>query len=245
MQISGLRGSPVGVDRDEGIREAAQEFEDLLYQQVMKSMRATVGKTGLVDGGFGGEVFEGMLDEEYSKIASRGRGLGLAEVIAEQMGARPRSDAEQMGVRPSAGAGMLNAYGRHQSSRMQIPVEGPISSEFGMRALGEDDDARLHAGLDLAAPPGAPIRAARGGVVTFAGPRGGYGNAVVIEHGAGVETLYGHASKLDVAVGDRVRAGARIARVGSTGRSTGPHLHFEVREHGKPVDPAPLLGMAE
>jgi len=111
------------------------------------------------------------------------------------------------------------------------PVVGWISSGFGMR---ED---RPHEGLDIAAGEGDPIRAVRSGRVTFAGPRGTYGLTVVIDHGGGLTTLYGHASALLVKEGDWVREEQLIARVGDTGRSTGPHLHLEIRLNNIPYDP--------
>jgi murein DD-endopeptidase MepM/ murein hydrolase activator NlpD len=96
---------------------------------------------------------------------------------------------------------------------------------------------RHHNGIDIASPTGTPIYAARDGVVTFAGRRGGYGLVVYVEHGDGYTTVYGHASSLHVKVGERVRRGELIARVGCTGSCTGAHLHFEVHEGGTPVNP--------
>ncbi len=111
------------------------------------------------------------------------------------------------------------------------PVSGWISSGFGLR------DGRPHEGLDIAAEEGDPIRAVRSGRVVFAGNRGTYGLTVIIDHGGGLTTLYGHASAILVREGQWVRGGQLIARVGNTGRSTGPHLHLEVRLNGVPYDP--------
>ncbi len=111
------------------------------------------------------------------------------------------------------------------------PVVGWVSSPFGWR------DGRPHEGVDIAAGEGEPIRAVRSGRVTFAGPRGTYGNTVIIDHGGGLETLYAHALQVLVEPGQWVEAGEVIALVGSTGRSTGPHLHLEVRLNGIPYDP--------
>ncbi|RKO65608.1 peptidoglycan DD-metalloendopeptidase family protein [Desulfofundulus salinus] len=111
------------------------------------------------------------------------------------------------------------------------PVVGWVSSPFGWR------DGRPHEGVDIAAGEGEPIRAVRSGRVTFAGPRGTYGNTVIIDHGDGLETLYAHALQVLVEPGQWVDAGEIIALVGSTGRSTGPHLHLEVRLNGIPYDP--------
>ena len=118
------------------------------------------------------------------------------------------------------------------------PVPGAkVGSPFGMRhhpILGID---RLHAGDDLGGTTGVPIHAAADGVVVLAEVRGGYGNTTVIDHGHSLGTLYGHQSKLLVKPGDLVRRGQVIGLMGSTGLSTGPHLHFETRIKGLPIDP--------
>jgi murein DD-endopeptidase MepM/ murein hydrolase activator NlpD len=100
---------------------------------------------------------------------------------------------------------------------------------------------RLHAGIDIAAPTGTPIRAADGGTVQLAGWQGGYGNYTCIGHGGGVSTCYAHQSSIGVRGGQNVSQGQVIGAVGSTGNSTGPHLHFEVRINGSPVDPMGYL----
>lgn len=112
-----------------------------------------------------------------------------------------------------------------------------IGSRFGMRVHPILGTARLHAGGDMGAPSGTPIRAAADGVVVFSGDRGGYGNVVVIDHGHSLGTLYAHQSRVHVAVGQVVLRGQVIGEVGSTGLSTGPHLHFETRLRGAPIDP--------
>jgi murein DD-endopeptidase MepM/ murein hydrolase activator NlpD len=124
------------------------------------------------------------------------------------------------------------------SGRLLQPVAGPVTSGFGWRTHPISGDRRFHPGIDIAAPTGTPVRAADGGTVISAGWQGGYGLTVVIDHGGGITTLYAHLSRLDTRVGVVVRAGEQIGAVGSTGRSTGPHLHFEVRERGIPRDPA-------
>lgn len=115
------------------------------------------------------------------------------------------------------------------------PARGVLSSPFGYRW------GAIHTGIDIAADSGEGIYAARSGRISFAGWMGGYGLAVVIDHGRGWETLYGHASELYVTPGDVVRDGQRIAAVGNTGYSTGPHLHFEVRNQGIPKNPLQYL----
>jgi peptidoglycan hydrolase FlgJ len=120
---------------------------------------------------------------------------------------------------------------------LHLPLRGRVSSGFGERHDPMHGRVRRHAGVDIAAPQGTPIAAAAAGKVVFAGRRGGYGNLVEIEHADGQRTRYAHAARLLVQVGDEVKPGQPIATVGSTGRSTGPHLHFEVKKDGARIDP--------
>jgi murein DD-endopeptidase MepM/ murein hydrolase activator NlpD len=117
------------------------------------------------------------------------------------------------------------------------PVGARIISGYGMRFHPILHYSRLHAGVDFAAGTGTPIAASGNGVVVFSGVMRGYGNVVVVDHGGGISTLYGHCSARLVREGETVAKGQTIARVGSTGLATGPHLHFEVRKNGSPVDP--------
>ncbi|KXZ40728.1 Murein DD-endopeptidase MepM and murein hydrolase activator NlpD, contain LysM domain [Alkalithermobacter thermoalcaliphilus JW-YL-7 = DSM 7308] len=111
------------------------------------------------------------------------------------------------------------------------PTRGTLTSRFGARW------GRMHEGIDIAGPIGTPIKAADGGVVSFAGTQGAYGKLVIINHENGYSTYYAHCNTINVRVGQRVSRGQVIATIGNTGRSTGPHLHFEVRKNGRPVNP--------
>ena len=133
------------------------------------------------------------------------------------------------GVIPPSAGGMIH------------PVNGPITSPFGYRIHPIYGTSRFHAGLDFGVGYGVPIQAADNGVVIEAGWVGGYGNTIILDHGSGWTTLYGHASSLNVTAGQTVRRGQTVSFVGSTGNSTGPHLHFEVRYQGNPVDPLSRL----
>ncbi|MBK5230970.1 MAG: M23 family metallopeptidase, partial [Thermoleophilia bacterium] len=124
---------------------------------------------------------------------------------------------------------------KHGTGRFIYPINGTFTSPFGYRW------GRLHAGVDLAAPIGTPIHAADGGTVRYAGWMDGYGNYTCIQHTATISTCYGHQSAIGVSVGQAVRQGQVIGAVGNTGHSTGPHLHFEVRINGAPVDPMGYL----
>lgn len=118
------------------------------------------------------------------------------------------------------------------------PADGYFTSGFGVRASPVSDGGdKMHEGLDIANAIGTPIRAPAQGTVTFAGRKSGYGQIVILDHGYGLETWYGHTSKLLVKAGQLVRRGQTIALIGNSGRSTGAHLHYEVRAHGFPVDP--------
>ncbi|NUM89821.1 MAG: M23 family metallopeptidase, partial [Bdellovibrionales bacterium] len=117
------------------------------------------------------------------------------------------------------------------------PTGGWFTSGFGVRSSPYTGKPTMHEGLDLANHSGSPILAPGSGVITFAGARPGYGNLITIDHGYGIQTQFGHVAKFSVRTGEKVKRGERIGTVGSTGRSTGPHVHYEVRVNGIPVDP--------
>ena len=139
------------------------------------------------------------------------------------------------GIIIRAQGGTVLATGSPSAAGLVWPVNGPVTSRFGMRW------GRMHEGIDIGAGAGTPIAAAGAGRVIVAGWQGGYGNLVVIDHGNGIATAYGHQSQIAVGVGAEVPAGTVIGYVGSTGHSTGPHLHFEVRVGGSARDPLQYL----
>src|SRR5919199_1330843 len=141
----------------------------------------------------------------------------------------------------AANRGRFPNSGIFGTGQLMFPSEAEITSDFGWRIHPLLGSLRFHSGIDFGATYGSTIRAADSGTVIWAGWYGGYGNAVIINHGGGISTLYGHTSKLYVHEGQSVQIGDAIAAVGSTGLSTGPHLHFEVRKDGEPVDPIAYL----
>jgi murein DD-endopeptidase MepM/ murein hydrolase activator NlpD len=151
------------------------------------------------------------------------RGLESEEASIKS---RIRSAAKQAGTKPS---------------RLVRPVAGAIASGFGERVHPILGTSRMHNGVDMNAAQSDPIKAAASGKVILSGVKGGFGNTVMIDHGGGMVTLYAHQSKLGVSVGQKVEAGQTIGYIGSTGLSTGPHLHFEVRINGSPRNPAKYL----
>ena len=124
---------------------------------------------------------------------------------------------------------------------MRWPVRGSVNSEFGRRLSPWTGTPEFHGGIDIAAAPGTPVKAPAGGRVVFAGPSPGYGVTVIVEHVREVKTLFGHLRDTAVSVGQRVEAGQRIASTGESGRTTGPHLHYEISVRGHPVDPRGYL----
>ncbi|SDZ15868.1 Peptidase family M23 [Micromonospora pattaloongensis] len=163
----------------------------------------------------------------------------------EEGAALERQLARRAQAALSAPAGPVTVERGHPGGRLRRPVPGPVSSSFGVRFDPYYHVWQLHAGVDFADGIGTPIVAAAAGRVSRTGWFGGYGRYTCIDHGRfdgqRLSTCYGHQSKLLVAPGQQVRAGTVIGLVGSTGASTGPHLHFEVRLGGRPVDPLPWI----
>jgi murein DD-endopeptidase MepM/ murein hydrolase activator NlpD len=139
-------------------------------------------------------------------------------------------------VHSASAAAFATALDKAQPGTWVKPVNGRVTSDFGHRW------GTHHAGIDIAAATGTPVRSMGDGTVLKAGwNNGGYGNFVVVDHGNGVHTRYAHNSEVEVKAGQRVKAGDVIAKAGSTGDSTGPHLHLEIQVNGKKVDPRPWM----
>lgn len=165
-----------------------------------------------------------------------------AKRLAQPAAARPVAP-----VAPAAGpvAGPPEVRVDYDLTRLAAsPVPGVESSGFGWRADPINNRRKFHKGTDFRAPRGTAVYAAGAGVVTFAGRMGGYGNVVFIDHGNGVITRYGHMRRIGTKRDAQVVAGAQIGEVGSTGRATGPHLHFEVRLDGRAVNPSVAMSLA-
>ncbi|MEB3197303.1 MAG: LysM peptidoglycan-binding domain-containing M23 family metallopeptidase [Candidatus Sericytochromatia bacterium] len=158
---------------------------------------------------------------------------------ATEIRLRPKPVAPLRGYRTGGGLAkrlsvsrsLVGAFGSRVGA-LAWPASGQMSSPFGIRGYA------FHPGIDICNAVGTPIHAAKEGVVVSAGWMGAYGYAVDVDHGGGVVTRYGHCSRVVVSAGEHIAAGQMVARMGSTGRSTGPHLHFEVRIHGRAVNPA-------
>lgn len=235
--------------------EAARKFEAYLAQTMLREMRKTVPDGGIFSGPTM-ETFVDMFDEAVAERIAEGGRLGLAHQLAGAIDPGQRDRGMGLpGLPPVSGLvgrtvplrhGSGAAHGSHGLPETGVPggdkagvwpVEGAISSRFGTRSDPFTGEHRHHAGLDIAAPAGTPIRAVESGEVILAGRRKGYGNVVMVRHDDGTTGLYAHCRDLSVRSGARIRAGQAIATVGESGRATGPHLHFELRAEKGAVDP--------
>jgi len=178
----------------------------------------------------------GLAESKRRQLSAIEHSKDLYERALDELLAKSQEIENEIQRIQSTPAGRAR-YARAFRGGLLMPVNGSISSRFGYRVHPITRVYKLHTGVDIRCPTGTPIHAAANGVVIIAGWQGAYGYAVVIDHGGGISTLYGHCSRLLVGVGQEVKKGETIARAGSTGYSTGPHCHFEKRMNGKPVNP--------
>jgi len=239
--------------RRQKLESLAQEFEAMLMTQMLREMRQAMLSDEEQEPGLGNDVMTDTMNIELGRELSHAGGFGLVQALTTALSAQsgePQSDAmtpEALapipGIETLPGAATsVVAPGGISTPDVATPgiaaPTGPVSSAFGWRRDPFTAALRFHGGIDIAQAYGQDVRAAADGRVVFAGTRGGYGTMVVVEHAGGRQTRYAHLSQATVAPGDAVGAGQVIGKSGSSGRSTGPHLHFEVVEAGRPVDPA-------
>jgi len=219
-------------------QDAAQAFESYMVELMIQQMRKTIPE-GIFQS-TGVEMFSGMFDQAVAKEISAGGGFGLAESMAQKMdGGSPAPLS--MAIEPGRAVGSATTMGPF--SQASNPVDGGVvSSGYGRRHDPFTGKNSFHKAIDIGAPMGAPIQNLAAGTVTMARANGGYGNVVMVDHGDGWRSLYAHCDSMNVEPGQRVEAGEQLGSVGSTGRSTGPHLHLEIRHQGQRVNPAEVLG---
>ncbi|MFC1822936.1 peptidoglycan DD-metalloendopeptidase family protein [Thermodesulfobacteriota bacterium] len=216
------------VQNQEKLKKACREMESIFTYELLKSMRRTVEKSDLLHGGREEEIYESFLDQELAKTMAGGDN-SLGAMLYDQL---KRTLASQEGDENGMSVGI------HKRGQQPLwPLKASVTSDFGWRKDPINGQNRYHYGIDLGAQEGSPVRAVLPGRVVTSDYREGYGNCVVLDHGHGFTSLYGHNQTNTVKQGDWVRSGTPIAKVGSSGRSTGPHLHFEVRRFGKHLDP--------
>jgi murein DD-endopeptidase MepM/ murein hydrolase activator NlpD len=262
LMVSGSRradadtaASPKGGDPK--LAELAREFEAMVMLQMLRQMRQSM----LIDAeendenGLGAATMQDVVDLELARHLSTTGGFGLARVLQDAL-ERQHGGSTTQAVAPSSGAvvpggevepaatatvpaavALAAPAEADESPALPLPLDSTMTSRYGWRQDPFGAGVRFHAGVDIAAAYGREVPAVSDGRVEFAGEQGGYGLTVVISHTGGIVTRYAHLASLNVRQGDEVRAGSAIGRVGQTGRSTGTHLHFEVLQHGRPINP--------
>ncbi len=232
-------------------KELAAQFEAMLLTQMLRDMRRSMLSDDR-DSGLGSETMTETMDSELALSLSRSSGMGLADflvrAIERQTGTAPAARppaAELPAVEERAPAVTATpaAAGQTVAPVEVKPPSGHVTSGFGWRNDPITGRVRFHKGSDVRMAYGEDVRGAAGGRVTFVGRQGGYGLTVVLDHGGGVETRYAHLSSAAVRQGDAVESGQVIAQSGNSGRSTGPHLHFEVLNNGRAVEPESMPGL--
>lgn len=212
-------------------QRVAREFASFLLLEMIKAMRATIPQGGLSEeASFERDSYMTLADMELARVIAKREGMGLAKMVERAL---ERAAPAHAGERPKPS--------EEPEAESVQPAEGRISSLFGLRRDPISGENHFHKGVDIAAPEGSPVRAAATGTVLFSGWKEGYGNIVTLDHGNGVVTRYAHNSANLVAEGEKVAAGQEIALVGSSGRSTGSHLHFELLKGGQAVDPLSVV----
>ena len=213
-----------------GPKEVASQVQAMFMEVLIKSMESSIeSEGGLYGDSSSSEIYRGMLRQELAIAMSQDLEGPLVEQLEQAI--RNQSIGAQPVVQPMVQPDVQRvAPAAKETVTEALPVNGKVSSPTGWRRDPITGEVRYHRGTDIAAPKGTPIQAVSSGRVVESGRKGGYGNAVVVESDDGRKMLYAHNLINHVRVGDRVRQGEVIAQVGSTGRSTGPHVHFEVTE---------------
>ena len=236
--------SPRHTDADrQEIKRLAQQFEAMLMTQMLREMRRSMldDDAEKQELGFGAETLTDTLDVELGSALSRTGGIGFADQMLKAFerqiaGVRERATPVSQ---PEAGAAASTIEAPKTGAQLLTDVTSaaPVSSRFGWRQDPITGAARFHQGVDIAVAYGHDVKAAATGVVSFAGVQNGYGSTVVIDHEGGRQTRYAHLSQQLVGAGEVVAEGQIVGKTGNSGRSTGPHLHFEMLVNGRPVDP--------
>lgn len=190
---------------------------------------------------------QGALDTQNSLIAAKQSVLEGVRAKTERLAdldaqlERDSARIKSLLAPPPGSTGAAPVPPPVGGGQLAWPANGPVTSGFGYRTHPIFGDTRLHAGIDIGAAYGSPVWAADDGTVAYAGTMSGYGNVIIVDHGGGLATTYNHLSAFSVSSGQHVGRSQQVGNVGCTGYCTGPHLHFEVRVNGTPVDPMPYL----
>jgi murein DD-endopeptidase MepM/ murein hydrolase activator NlpD len=250
-----LKNDPKNVD---GLKEASKGFEEFLLQFLIAQMRQTVPQSSLFgDEGRSMEIYTGMLDEQIAKVCAENGSIGISRMIEarlmdeypDKFGDKQTAKQVYWNKQQNENDIVFHAFTQKEpqfknylsSKGFALPLMGEISSPYGKREDPFTSEIATHYGVDISAEQGTSIKAIKDGKVIFSGTRSGYGNVVVVKHTDGYISLYAHTSSNEVEEGDMVKRGQVIARVGSTGRSTGSHLHLEIYKDGDHINPLDVL----
>lgn len=229
-----LKSADPGVDKAQ-LKTLAEQFESMMVSQMLKGLQSSMFEGEQEGSGSSGVgPLSDALFNELSLSITKSGGLGIAKAMmaplttqAQALSGASTTVDSMTAVEPSL----------QPLTAAPIPLPGRVSSAYGMRTDPINGESRLHKGTDIPMPYGAEVRTAGAGKVVSVGEVKGYGLQVVVDHGDGVTTRYAHLSSADVHPGDTVARGQVIAAAGSSGRSTGSHLHFEVMTQGQAIDP--------
>lgn len=220
--------------RSELIDTVLNDISEFDYERLAESMQSEEIAAGSSDNGMGGGIepeiaLIGESASEFILPSDKRKLISLSSSLSEEsLLSKLDMQLEELKNVP-----------------LGLPAKGRLTSLFGERnSPFQHGRLQIHQGLDIAVDWKSPVQATANGVVTLAKWKGAYGNAVIIDHGNGIKTLYGHMTKIIVSEGDRVCRGQEIGTVGSTGRSTGPHVHYEVQIDNKPKNPMPFVKLA-
>lgn len=258
-----------GDNRFKELKKSTQEFEALFVGYMLKVMRSTVDESEDEEGSsLGKGIYQEMFDNELALFISSSNSVGIAEMVYKQLEEKIKKQDETVeGVKEqqeelkktdsssnlpdkaivpkladsSQSDKDLISDDNANNSFNILPTDGVVSSPYGLRIDPFNKKINFHHGVDIAASVGAPIQAVQAGEVVYSGNLHGYGNTVIVEHANGYRTLYAHTAQNYVSNGDRVKEAQVIGVVGNSGRSTGPHLHFELQKEGISVNPGMLL----
>lgn len=219
VSLSGLKAGEASDPK-----AVAAKVQSLFTEVMLKAMEESVdAEDGLFGGSASSDIYRGMLNEHLAASISSQMKSPLESELSRSLSSRSSTKPADSSTNASSPAEPVDA------APGGLPVSGVISSPVGWRKDPINGEIKYHAGTDIAAPLGTPIRAVASGQVIESGPKGTYGNAVVIQTEDGRKMLYAHNNQNFVQVGDWVSQGEQIAEVGATGRATGPHVHFEVK----------------
>lgn len=220
-RMSELKSLQNGDTKNPGMKDAAKKFEAYFLEYMLEVMQRSVD--AWKDGpDAGSEVYTALAHRCLADYLASAGGIGISRLIEQNLAPADATGAEKMS---------------DQQNPHSLPVRGEITSRYGWRLDPISGQQAFHQGADIAAPVGSPVGASAAGVVAFAGSRAGLGETVVIRHADGLESIYGHLSKIQVTEGETLSKGQLLGLTGNTGRSTGPHLHLEIRRDGQAMDP--------